>query len=133
MKNNGKSISHIVFLHVVLLIYSLGGYFSKSAALADFFSIKFIVCYAIVIAFLALYAIAWQQIIKRMPLSTAYANKAIIVVWGIIWGKIFFNEIITVGKILGAGFIIAGIVLYALEDKIIQKTESEELQNDEQD
>ena len=66
---------------------------------------------------LGFYAIGWQQIIKRMPLTAAFANKAVTVVWGIVWGCIFFNEAITPGKVAGAVLVIVGIVVYALADK----------------
>ena len=64
-----------------------------------------------------MYAIGWQQIIKRMPLSTAFANQAITVVWGIFWGIVFFGETLTVGKVIGAGLIVAGIVVVALAER----------------
>ena len=47
---------------------------------------------------LGIYAICWQQIIKRIPLTLAYANKAVTVFWGMIRGMHFFSEIITVKK-----------------------------------
>ena len=65
---------------------------------------------------LGIYAIVWQQIIKKLPLTVAYANKAITVVWGILWGILFFDESISFFKILGAMIIIAGIVLYVTSD-----------------
>ena len=69
-----------------------------------------------IILLLALYAIGWQQVIKRLPLSVAFANKAITIVWGIIWGFLFFDEQVTLGKLIGAVMVIIGIVLYAKED-----------------
>lgn len=116
MKKHKNQKKLFVSLHIILLIYSLVGCFSKTAALSDFLSIKFIVCYAAMILMLGIYAIAWQQIIRRMQLTTAYANKAVTVVWGIVWGLLFFGEDITVGKVIGAVFIMAGIVLYAAAD-----------------
>ena len=47
-------------------------------------------------------AIGWQQVIKRIPLTTAFANKAVTVVWGLVWGALFFREAVTPGKLLGA-------------------------------
>ena len=35
---------------------------------------------------LVVYAVGWQQVIKHLPLTTAYANKAVTVVWGILLG-----------------------------------------------
>lgn len=80
-------------------------------------SLQFCLCYTGVLAILGIYAIGWQQIIKRMPLTTAFANKAVTVVWGIIWGFLFFHEEITLGKLLGAALVISGIVLYVTADK----------------
>ena len=38
------------------------------------------------LAALVAYAFGWQQVIKHLPLTTAYANKAVTVVWGILLG-----------------------------------------------
>lgn len=70
-----------------------------------------------IIFLLGFYAIGWQQIIKRLPLTTAFANKAVTVVWGIIWGAVFFHESITVGKVIGAALVIVGVVIYARADE----------------
>lgn len=47
---------------------------------------------------------------------TAYANKAVTVLWGLIWGLLFFGETITLQKILGAVIIACGIVLVVRSD-----------------
>ena len=113
-----KSKLKVLFLlHLMLMIYSLSGICSKKAAEVPFLSLKFCLDYGIVILLLGFYAIGWQQIIKRLPLTTAFANKAVTVVWGIIWGAVFFHEKITLGKLLGAAIVIAGVVLYVLSDK----------------
>ncbi|MCI6936056.1 MAG: DMT family transporter [Clostridiales bacterium] len=113
-----KSKLKVLFLlHLMLMIYSLSGICSKKAAEVPFLSLKFCLYYGIVILLLGFYAIGWQQIIKRLPLTTAFANKAVTVVWGIIWGAVFFHEKITLGKLLGAAIVIAGVVLYVLSDK----------------
>ena len=41
-------------------------------------------------------------------------NKAATVIWGLVFGALFFRERVTAGKLFGAALIIAGIVLYAL-------------------
>ena len=110
MKKNFK----IYFaLHMILLLYSVSSVFSKMAAGQTFLSVRFCLYYAGIIAILGVYAIAWQQIIKRLPLTAAFANKAVTVVWGIVWGALFFREAITVGKVIGAALIIAGIVVFS--------------------
>lgn len=114
-KNKSSLITFIV-LHVLLMIYSLNSILSKLASNKSFLSIKWILLYAGVIFLLGIYAIGWQQIIKRMPLTSAYANKAITTIWGLIWGTLFFQERITVGKILGVLLIVSGIILFSTSD-----------------
>lgn len=98
-------------------IYSLSTVCSKFASQKEPGSAAFILLYVAIIGLLGFYAICWQQIIKQLPLTTAFANKAVTVVWGIIWGAVFFHERITPGKLLGAAIVIAGVVLYVLSDK----------------
>ena len=104
-------------LHLLLMTYSVGDILSKLAAEQEFMSVRFCLYYVGIIAILGIYAVGWQQIIKRMPLTTAFSNKAITVVWGIIWGVLFFRESITIGKIVGAILVIIGVVVFAFSDK----------------
>lgn len=116
MRVNIEKVKPILLLHILLLAYSLGGIFSKLAAGQEFLSLKFVLCYGVVLVNLFLYAIFWQQILKKLPLVTAYANKAITVIWGLIWGMVFFGEKITIQKIVGALVIIIG-VYFVVSDK----------------
>ena len=68
------------------------------------------------ILLLGVYAIAWQQIIKVLPLTTAFANKAVTVVWGLIWGMLFFGERLTAGKLIGALLVIVGVALFGMAE-----------------
>ena len=111
-----KKYKILIALHILLMVYSLDGILSKLASFEAFMSFKWCLCYGGVVALLGIYAIGWQQIIKRMPLTSAYANKAVTVLWGIVWGFLFFNERVTVGKIVGALFIICGVVLFSIAD-----------------
>ena len=105
-----------VVLHVMLAIYALSGVLLKMAGNESFLSFRFCLFYGLVLLLLGLYAIGWQQIIKRMPLTKAYANKAVSVVWACIYGVIFFRETITVGKVIGGLVTIAGVSLFAFSD-----------------
>ena len=110
-----KNTKTILALNVLLMFFSLGGIFSKLASKQAFLSLKFILCYGALFFIMFVYAIGWQQVIKRLPLTMAYANRAITIVWGIIWGLLFFNEKLNVGKIIGAVIVIAGVLLYVTE------------------
>ena len=107
----------LFILHILLMVYSMSGICSKMAAGQNFLSFKFCLFYSCVIILLAVYAVVWQQIIKRLPLTTAYANKAVTVAWGLVWGIIFFYENVTFGKVAGIFIVIAGIVIYSLADR----------------
>lgn len=115
-KKLNKRAVVLIALHVLLLFYSLSGIFSKNAAYQPFLSVSFVLLYGGMLAVLFIYAIGWQQIIKRLPLTVAFANKAVTVVWGIVWGVLFFGETVNAQMILGALLVIAGIVIYSIED-----------------
>ena len=103
---NKSMIKTLIGLHAMLMIYSMSGICSKLAAGESFLSVRFCIYYAIIIGLLGVYAIGWQQVIKRIPLTTAFANKAVTVVWGIVWGWFFFDESITMGKLIGAAMVV---------------------------
>ena len=107
-----------VALHVLLLVYSLSGIFSKLASAQPFLSPQFVGLYGCMLLVLFVYAIAWQQIIKRLPLSVAFANKAVTVVWGIVWGLLVFHERITLPMLVGALVVMAGVILYSTDAKM---------------
>ncbi|MBR4455202.1 MAG: transporter [Solobacterium sp.] len=111
-----KQLKWHILLHILLMIYALSSVFGKLAAQEDMFSPKFILFYGGMIALLGVYALFWQQVIKHMKLTTAYAAKAMTVLWGFVFGVVLFNETITPGKIFGLGLIVAGIVLFAVTD-----------------
>lgn len=111
----------LIALHILLAVYSVNSVLSKFAAEADFLSWQFVLLYGGVLLVLGVYAIGWQQVIKRMPLTTAYANKAATIVWGIVFGLVIFGEPVTPLMLLGALVIVAGIVLFAVEDGRVQE------------
>ncbi len=119
LKYSKEKSNIIVFflLHLLLCVFSLSGLFSKLASGESFLSLNFCLFYGGVIIILGIYAICWQQIIKRMPLSLAYANKAITVIWGMIWGILIFKEQIKIQQIIGATIVIIGVVLYSMENR----------------
>ena len=103
-------------LHCLLLLYSFSDIASKLAAGQEFLSFKFILYYGTVIVLLGVYAIFWQQILKKIPLITAYANKSVTIIWGMIFGALIFEEQIRWNQILGAIIIIIGVYFVVLED-----------------
>lgn len=106
-----------LYLHIMLMIFSLGEVCSKLAAGQEFLSFSFFLFYGLLLVSLAMYALCWQQFLKVMPLTTAYANKSVIIIWGMIWGALIFHEKITWNMILGAVVIMVGMYLMVCEDE----------------
>ena len=52
----------------------------------------FILWYGLEILILGIYAILWQQIIKRFDLSVAYANRSIALLWSMLWAVCCFMK-----------------------------------------
>ena len=112
-----EKVKYYIILHIVFAVYSFMGIASKLASGEPFLSFKFIMYYGMVILTLFLYALVWQQLLKKLPLVTAYANKAVTVIWGIIWGFVFFHEEITISKLLGALIIVIGVWFVVTADE----------------
>lgn len=110
------NIKLYLLLQLFLLLFSTCGIVSKLAAGKPFMSLPFILLYGIEVLILALYAIGWQQFIKRMPLSVAYANKAVGIIWACLWGVLIFHEHLTAGKIVGGLLVLVGVALYGYAD-----------------
>ncbi|WP_367925055.1 EamA family transporter [uncultured Ruthenibacterium sp.] len=115
--SKASNIKTYLLLHGLMLLFSLSPVCSKLAGQQSFLSFRFFLFYGLVIVILGIYAILWQQVIKRMSLTAAYANKAVTVVWGMFWGAMLFGEEITLQKCIGAVVIVAGIILYAFSEQ----------------
>ena len=122
------SLKSFALLHGSLLLYTLVGVFAKYAALhmgANEAPMELSVMGAVLplpgaytLLFLALeilallvYTVLWQQVLRRMPLSFAYSNKAICTLWTFLVGLILFGEALTLGKAAGIVVVLAGVWL----------------------
>jgi len=106
-----KKIFPYILLHAIIILYSLGGICSKAAASKDFMSFEWILFYGIEIAILGIYAIAWQQVLKKVQLNIAYASKAVTLIWSTIWGITIFSETITWNNVIGGIIVLSGVIL----------------------
>ena len=107
-----KNAGLFIVLHISLLFSSLSGVCSKMAAAQT--DLKgFCMWYFAVLLIMAVYA----EILKKLPLTVAYANKPVSLIWGMVWGTLIFKETITWNMILGAVIIFAGIYLVVTADE----------------
>ena len=110
-KKHKVDIKSFVLLHIILIMYSFCSVFSKCASEQEFMSFYFIFFYVLVLLVLGVYAILWQRVLKKMELTTAFCNKAVVIFWGMMWGALIFSEIITWYMIAGSIIIFVGVVL----------------------
>ena len=115
MKKTDKRV--LIALHLLLMFYSCASVLSKLAARESFLSLRWCLCYGGMIAILGLYAVGWQQILKRLPLTVAFANKAVTLVWTMVFGVLIFKESISVRQLIGCALAVAGVVLFVLPDQ----------------
>jgi len=109
MNDKSGLLRKYLLLYFGIFIYSLSSLFGKTASFFPIQSIQFFLIYGCSLSFLVLYALLWQQVLKRFPLTTAYANRSLATVLGMLWGIFFFGEKITGNMIIGTILIIMGI------------------------
>ncbi|MGI6152732.1 MAG: EamA family transporter [Christensenellaceae bacterium] len=119
MAGQKQTFKDYLFMHITFLVYSFvaiaqkiaGGVFAE-----DGISLRLVGNVLIVLAMLFVYAILWQQVLKRFPLAKAYPNKGVTVIWALIWAVIFFGETITIENVIGSAIIILGIAVISRDD-----------------
>ena len=100
-----------------MLLYSFVGVFMKLAFQNDFFSFNFLLFAGLAVLFLGVYALLWQQVLKKLPLTIAFTNKAICIAWGMLWGALILGDNITWYKIVGSVIVFAGVVLVVADNE----------------
>ena len=99
----------------VNLLYACVTLFTKYASQQEMGSVAYCLGLAGAIGVLGAYAICWQQVLKRVELSTAYMFKGTSLIFIMLFAFALFGEQITLMNIVGAIVIITGITLFAKE------------------
>ena len=115
--NKKNLIKNILILQAIIAVYTLSTVAAKFASGKEFLSFEFILFYGIEIFILGVYAILWQQIIKKFQISIAYANRAMSLLWAILWAVVFFHEEVTIKNIIGVIIVIIGTIIVNRDDK----------------
>ena len=111
MKNRKKLFLTVLCIQAAVMFYTLSGVMGKIAAGYPFLSFPFLAFYALEILILGIYAIVWQQIIQRVELSVAYANRSLSLLWSLCWSVLFFHEGISWQNVAGALLVTAGVFI----------------------
>ncbi|MCD7763081.1 MAG: hypothetical protein LUI14_07750 [Lachnospiraceae bacterium] len=111
----GINWRHILMLQVIVFVYSMISMLSKQVSSLisanGLFSWQTICGVGGVFLALAIYAFFWQKILKKVDLSVAYANKAVGLLWTLLWSSLMFQEKISAGNVLGLVIICAGVLV----------------------
>ena len=107
-------------LHLNILLFSFTTVFSKAASIQlneqGLHSVWLYIFAFLMLLNCGIYALAWQQVIKKFELSVAYANKAVTLLWALVWGICIFHEEITFFKAAGIVLVMAGIFILNSEE-----------------
>ena len=107
-----KWMIYIVLIGINML-YACVSLFTKYASQQEFMSWNYMLGLLGAIGVMGLYAVLWQQVLKRIELSLAYMFKGTSIVFIMLLAYVFFGEQITWNNIVGAIIIVGGIVLFA--------------------
>lgn len=103
----------IVALVGINMLYACVGICTKNAALQSPMSWWYWLWFAGAVAVIGIYAMLWQQVLKRIELGTAYMFKGTSLIFTMLIAALLFGEAITVPNIIGSVIIIVGIVFLA--------------------
>ena len=108
-----KSFKTYLALIGVNLIYACTSICTKMASQQEMLSWPYLLWIASAIGVMGVYALLWQQILARMPISTAYMFKGTSLIFVLMFSALLFGEAITLNNVIGAVIIIIGIILFA--------------------
>ena len=102
-----------VYLMALAAIFceSFSSVFLKLAGKEGALTPRYIFYYFCAVAVMGIYAVAWQLILERLPLTTAYLRKGVTYILIFVWAAVIFGEQITVQQVIGIIIIIAGRVV----------------------
>ena len=114
MEKMNKTKNYIQ-LHLNILLFSLTSVSSKCASVQfNNGGLKNPLLYLflfLMVANCGVYAIAWQKVIKKFSLSTAYANRSVYLIWSQVWAVVIFQESLSVKNIIGLLVVLVGVMV----------------------
>ena len=99
----------------VFLLYSFEPIIAKLTSQQSLDTVAFWLGLGGIFGVLGVYAILWQQLLKRIPLSTAYMFRGSTLIYVLILSVLLLGDSITTFNGIGAGMIVIGIILFAQE------------------
>ena len=105
----------LLALQSLVALYSMTGVLSKTASTGlgqhGLFSYQTLLPLCGMVLVLGVYAFFWQRVLRTVPLTVAYANKGLTLLWTMPWSILFFQETITLRNLAGILIILLGVGL----------------------
>ena len=113
----GKSEGRLTWPMVLALLginflYASTGVFCKMASRQAMGSFGYWLCVGGALGVLGTYAVLWQQILARVPISSAYMFRGTALVFALCLAAVLWGESITCHNLAGAAILAVGITLY---------------------
>jgi drug/metabolite transporter (DMT)-like permease len=110
--------SNIIILAIVaVFMESLTSPCLKLGGRYPFLSPGYIAWFCLAVAILGFYAVCWQLILEKLPLTTAYLRRGFSYILIFVWATLIFHEAITWKQILGIMVITLGMVISISDEK----------------
>lgn len=110
-----ERLKDYILLHLNICLFSFTGIFTKMAAISynetGIYGWKLYLFLFLMVLNCFIYAIAWQKVITKFDLSTAYANKSVYLIWSQVWAVLIFKENLTVTNIIGLLVVFVGVLV----------------------
>lgn len=111
MTEGRSKFINLLFSQGLYIMYSFILIVGKLASKEQVLSLKFILFFMLELFIFGIYAVLWQQLIKRMDLNKAYSAKGTVILWTLLWSWLFFEESIKLNNVIGALVILLGIYM----------------------
>lgn len=93
-------IKDIIFGLLIYCLFSFSSVVMKIASSQNTFINK-LFYFFISIMILGTFSLLWQKLLKKLDLNKAYIFKGTTLLWGVIFGNIFFHEKISFNMFIG--------------------------------
>ena len=114
-----EKAKNYLLLHLNILLFSFTGIFSKAASVQyNRGGLKAPLLYVFLFLMVlncGVYALAWQKILKKFELSTAYAHKSVYLIWSQVWAVLIFKESLSPWNIAGMLIVFIGVMVVTSE------------------
>ncbi|HAS21331.1 MAG TPA: transporter [Lachnospiraceae bacterium] len=107
--DNKRNVFILAF--IAIFLESLTSACLKIGGRYGFLSTGYFVWFIIAVVLLGVYAVIWQLILERLPLTTAYLRRGISYILIFVWAILIFGETITLQQIIGIVVITIGMVV----------------------